>query len=90
MVVNAPIATPVNVVVVFIISVVPMGVNELLVELCHFVTLPVLPDKVKSEGVDPEQIVWSEETVPPTLVGSTTILPVAVFPEQVPPVKVIV
>ena len=74
MVVNAPIATPVNVVVVFIISVVPMGVNELLVELCHFVTLPVLPDNAKSAGVEPEQIVWLEETVPATVVGSTVIV----------------
>ena len=44
------------------------------VELCHLVTLPVIPLTLKSAGVLPEQIVWLADAVPPTLVGLTVIV----------------
>src|SRR5947207_2233909 len=55
-VVNAPIAAPVNVAEVLAISV-TADKKSLTVDFCHFVTLPVLPDNVKSAGVLPLQIV---------------------------------
>ena len=72
MTVNAPIETPVKVVDVFAISTAP--VNNEFVAFCHFVTVPIFPDNVKSAGVLPEQIVWLAVTVPPTEVGSTVIV----------------
>ena len=57
--VNAPIVAPLNVVEVFAISTVasgPLAGKVEAVDFCHFVTPPVLRDKVKSAGVVPEQI----------------------------------
>lgn len=42
-----------------------------LTELCHFTTVPVLPDKVSKPLVLPEQIVDPPETLPPAETGST-------------------
>ena len=46
-------------------------VNELLVAFSQFSIEPVFPDKVKSLGIAPEQMVWSVLTVPGTVTGST-------------------
>ena len=40
-------------------------------DFSHLITDPVLPLNVRSAGEVPEQIVWAEDTVPPTLVGLT-------------------
>ena len=69
---------------VFDVTAMSVGiVNPASVDFCHFTTLPVLPLRVRSAGEVPEQIVWLEDTVPPTEVGSTvmvTVLDVAGLP----------
>ena len=37
----------------------------------HLTTAPVLPDKVRSAGELPEQMLWAADTLPPTEVGLT-------------------
>ena len=48
-----------------------MAVKSLTVEDCHFVMLPVKPDKVKTVAFVPEQTEVVPETDPPTEVGKT-------------------
>ena len=62
----------VNVVVVFEISV--GAVAKLSVELCHLVTVPVLPVNVKVVEFVPVQTDVPPEIVPPTEAGSTLIV----------------
>ena len=62
-------------------------VNPTFVELCHFVTVPVLPLKVKAATDEPLQIVWLELTEPPTDEGVTvTVNGLAVSAGQEPDV----
>ena len=44
---------------------------QLLVEYCHFRTLPTLPERVSVVEFVPEQTVADPATVPPTETGST-------------------
>ena len=54
-------------------------------ELCHLVTLPTLPERVRSPLVLPLHTLAAPVTVPPTEVGSTdTVVAVDVAVEQVP------
>ena len=64
---------PVRVVVVFAISVTDEE-KSLTVDFCHLTTDPVFPDSVKSFGELPLQMVWLDETVPPTDVAFTVIV----------------
>jgi hypothetical protein len=67
-------AAPVNVVVVFARSVTEAE-KSLTVDFCHLTTDPDCPLSVRSFGVLPLQIVWLDETAPPTAAGSTEIVP---------------
>jgi hypothetical protein len=49
-------------------------VNAASADFSHLTTLPVLPERVRSAGAVPEQIVWAEETVPPTLSALTEMV----------------
>lgn len=70
----------VNVVVVFAMSATPT-VNPTFVALCHFVTLPVAPDKVKAVTAPPAQMVWLPVTEPPAEAGVTVTINEAVVAE---------
>ncbi len=67
--VNTPMVVPNKVVDVPVIVV--GVVNAASPAFSQRTTLPVFPLKVKLDGVLPEHIVWFDETVPPTEVGST-------------------
>ena len=47
--------------------------NPMVVDFSHLTTLPTLPLKLRSAGEVPVQMVWSEETAPPTDVASTVM-----------------
>ena len=75
---------PVRVVAVPAMSDTPEEKSE--VEDCsQLTTLPVFPEMLISTGLEPEQIVWSELMLPPTLAGSTdTVMIADVASEQAP------
>lgn len=52
-----------------------------LTELCHFITVPVLPDKVSNPLMLPVQMELPPETLPPAEVGSTVTVVAAEFAE---------
>ena len=55
------------------------------VELCHLVTVPVLPANVNKPLVLPEQMAVPPVTTPPTEVGSTvTVMAAELLTEQLP------
>ena len=58
---------------------VKLAVKPLLVEDCHFVTLPVWPLKVSTVLLVPLHTVAAPAILPPTLVGLTVTVPVALF-----------
>lgn len=60
-----------------------MSVHELkgLTELCHFTTIPVLPDNVSSPLELPEQTEVPPETDPPAEAGSTVTVVAAELAE---------
>jgi hypothetical protein len=56
-----------------------------LVELCHFATEPILPERVSSPLVFPEQMVVLPAIVPPTDAGDTvTVAVTELAAEQAP------
>ena len=69
----------VNVPEVYIEEVLTISVHVVngLTDDCHFVIVPVWPDKVNTALVLPEHIVDPPVTVPPTEAGETVIVPVA-------------
>ncbi len=67
----------VKLVVVLVISI--ADAKFALVELCHLVTVPVLPLRVNVVECVPEQIVADPAIVPPTLVGLTVMVAVPLF-----------
>ena len=70
----------VKVLVVFAISVQPPPLSY-----CHFVTVPVFPDKVRIVELVPEHTVALPAMVPPTDIGFTVTVAVAEFTaEQTP------
>ena len=75
----------VRLVVVFEISVSATEKSDA-VDDCHLVTFPIFPLKVNVVLLVPEQTVALPDTVPPTLVGVTVIVPAAFIIPQ-PPVK---
>ena len=63
------------------VSVTPVLKFEL-VDICHFVTVPVFPDKVKVVEFVPVHTVAPPDTVPPTDVGDTVIVADAEFADE--------
>jgi hypothetical protein len=69
----------VSVVVVLAMS---TGVTQLSTDDCHFVTVPVCPDRVRVVLLVPEQTVALPATVPPTEAGSTVTVASAELAEE--------
>jgi len=55
-------------------AIVTGAVNNKSLDFSHFKTLPVFPVKARFAGFVPEQIVCAEDTVPPTVSGSTVTI----------------
>ena len=70
--VKAPIVAPLK--VVEAAAIVIGAVKAKSVDFSHLTTLPVWPARVKLAGVEPEQMVWLAEAVPPTEVGFIVIV----------------
>jgi hypothetical protein len=70
--VSGPISAAVSVAVV--LTIVVGEEKPLSADLSHLNTEPVLLPSERAAGVVPEQISWSDDTVPPTVVGLTVIV----------------